>query len=173
MNEFMYSEKEKAEILNIQSKYGIDKERFVKGMSFAEMIVDGSKINEAYRISFGVAQEAASRASNNLFRTKWIQELILYLRIDPEVQYHSMKQEVIETNLRMVRNVHEESKDRIGASNALAKYIIPPASKEQVDDKAGTAELVVGKLLDKVAELAAKGQMVTPAGEIIDVKVLA
>jgi len=167
-----YSEKEIEELKEIQTRYNIDPERFVSGLTFAEAISDGTPANTAYQEVFRVDSRTAAQNSANLKRTKWIQDLVMYLAPAPEVEYASIKREIIGRNMKIVRGSFDPS-EITAASNALSKYITPPkreASLEEVTSSA--AQMIVQQLSENVAKLAQDKKMISQSGEIIDVGVL-
>ena len=167
-----YSDLELDEIKLIQKKYSIKPERFVKGLVFAELIADGKAANEAFQSAFFVSPAEAAMNSSNLKRAKWIQELVKYLLPDPAVEFTQVRREIISKNMKTIKNSHEPQ-EISAATNALAKFVLAPADNNS-DNKENTssAAMLVSTLVDKMAELAGQNKMISPDGNIIDVKVM-
>ena len=168
----MYSDIEKEQILSIQSKYGIDDARFIKGLSFAEALVDGEKANNAYALVFGVSSDEASTKSANMKRSKWVQELVMFLKVPEEIKYIDHKAALIEENMQIAMSSVEETSDKINASKAV-HAMISQESKARVEaEQANETLQIVGDLMKSIANISGQGKMISPKGDIIDLKVL-
>jgi len=168
----MYSERELDDLKAIQKKYSIDNERFVKGISFCESIIDGESINGAYASVFAISEEEASRVSSNMKRAKWVQELLIQLTPSPEMQYFEHKQEIVRANMRTIASKHSEPKDVASASKALEVYMKSPAHREEEDSSMSAAQELLGSFVDGLKQLSGQNKMVAPNGNIIDVGIM-
>jgi len=166
-----YSEVEIDDLKIIQKRYRIDDARFVQGLDFAEMVADGMAANDAYARAFQCSNSEASMYSANLKRTKWVQDLIKYLLPDPTVDFTEVRRTIISKNMKTIRSSSEPT-EIAAATNALAKFVITPPSKEEAVQDSSAAEMIVGKLIDKMSELAAENKMVSPSGDIVEIGVL-
>jgi len=167
-----YSDLELDEIKLIQKKYSIEPERFVKGLTFAELVADGKAANEAYQSAFFVSSAEAAKNSSNLKRAKWIQELVKYLLPDAAVEFTEVRRTIISKNMRTIKNSNEPQ-EISAATNALAKFVLAPVeSNTDNKENASSAAMIVSTLVDKMAELAGQNKMISPTGEIVDVAVM-
>ena len=79
----------------IMDKHDVPKERFVRGVIFAEYIVNGENANNAYSWAFECDKREASTKSTNLRNSKWVQELILYFKPDENTLYFGEIRQII------------------------------------------------------------------------------
>ena len=167
-----YSEREIEDLKEIQAKYKITPERFVQGLSFAESLADGQPANTAYQSAFMVDSRVAAHNSANLKRTKWIQELVMYLVPAPEVEYAGIKREIVAKNMKIVRGSFDPA-EIASASNTLSKYILPPKQDKTLEEvTTSAAQMIVQQLSENVSKLAQAKKLISQSGEIIDVGVL-
>ena len=120
------------ELMAVREKHDIDEERFVRGVIFAEYIVNGESANQAYVYAFQCTAKEASTKSANLRGTKWVQELILYFKPDENTLYFGEIRQIIRKGMAIVDDPMAENTEVIAAMNALAKYV-------KISKSAGTA----------------------------------
>lgn len=156
----------------IMDKHGIEKERFVRGVIFAEYIVNGENATNSYMWAFECDKNEARMKSTNLRNAKWVQELIIYFKPDENTLYFGEIRRIIRVGMEIIDSA-EEDKDRIAAMNALAKYVKVGKQTQDIDDKtiSDSTKMIAG-LMDGIAELANKDKMINKHGNIIDVPIL-
>jgi len=157
----------------IRERHSIEEERFVRGVIFAEYIVNGESANNAYVYAFQCDKKEASTKSSNLRQTKWVQELILFFKPDENTLYFGEIRQIIRKGMAIIDNSNSEAKDVIAAMNALAKYVkVSKAAKENEDTTISDAAQMMTGLLKGIEELANGNKMISRDGDIIDVPVL-
>ena len=161
------------ELLAVKEKHNIEEERFVRGVIFAEYIVNGESANNAYVYAFNCSKSEASTKSTNLRNTKWIQELIVYFKPDENTLYFGEIRQIIRKGMGIIDDPMSEAKDVICAMNALAKYVkVSKAARENEDTSISDATQLMTTLISGIAELSQQGKMIDGDGEIIDVPLL-
>ena len=161
------------ELIAIQEKHNIDEERFVRGVIFAEYIVNGESANSAYIYAFDCEKKQASMKSANLRGSKWIQELILYFKPDENTLYFGEIRQIIRKGMAIIDNPNSEDKDVISAMNALAKYVkVSKAARENEDTSISDATTLIAGLMDGIAALSNNDKMIDKHGTIVDVPIL-
>ena len=161
------------ELIAIKEKHNIDEERFVRGVIFAEYIVNGESANNAYIYAFDCERKQASMKSANLRGSKWIQDLILYFKPDENTLYFGEIRQIIRKGMAIVDNPNSEDKDVISAMNALAKYVkVSKAARENEDTSISDATTLIAGLMDGIAALSNNDKMIDKYGAIVDVPIL-
>ena len=161
------------ELIAIKEKHNVEEERFVRGVIFAEYIVNGESANNAYTYAFECTPKEASTKSSNLRNTKWVQELIMYFRPDENTLYFGEIRQIIRKGMAIIDNPMSEDKDVISAMNALAKYVkISKAAKENEDTSISDATQMIAGLMEGIAALSDVDKMINKHGQIIDVPIL-
>jgi len=161
------------ELLTIRDKYNVNEERFVRGVIFAEYIVNGESANTAYKYAFEVDSQEAKKYSANLRNTKWIQELILYFKPDENTLYFGEIRQIIRKLMAIIDNPVSEDKDIISAANALAKYVkVSRQNKDNEENVISDATKLISGLVKGIEQLSEQNKMIGPNGQIIDVPIL-
>jgi len=162
-----------SDLLAIQSKFNIDEERFVQGVIFAENIVRGESANNSYALAFDCELKEANTKSSNLRNSKWIQEIIKYIKPDQETLYFGEIRQIIRKGMEIIDNPYSEVKDKVAAMNALAKYIKTQTNKNQNEQaKISDSGKLIVELMKGIAELGLNDKMIGRDGTIIDVPIL-
>lgn len=170
----LLDDKEELEVL--RSKFKIEEERFVQGIMFVDEILKGNKPTASYINTFNVDKETARRQASGFHRSKWIQELIKYLRPDDQSLYIGEIKAIIARGMEIVNNPRSSNSEITGVMKALAPYIKAQEMK-QINELNLTVNQTEGsnasqKLNDNIKLLAQSGKMVDKDGEIIDVTVI-
>ena len=161
------------ELIAIKEKHNVEEERFVRGVIFAEYIVNGDSANSAYTYAFDCTKKEASMKSANLRGTKWVQELILYFKPDENTLYFGEIRQIIRKGMAIIDNPMSEDKDVISAMNALAKYVkVSKAARENEDTSISDATALIAGLMEGIASLSSDDKMIDKHGKIIDVPIL-
>ncbi len=172
MNESQILEN-KPELKKIQERHNIDKERFVRGVIFAEFIVNGENGTNSYKWAFDCDEMTARMNAGTLRNTKWVQDLIINLRPDENTLYFGEIRQIIRKGMAIIDNPNAEDKDIISAMNALAKYV--KVSKPIVNEEeliASDAVKLITGLVSGIERLVGEEKMIDKHGTIIDVPVL-
>jgi hypothetical protein len=156
----------------IREKNNIDKERFLRGVIFAENIIQGFSANKAYQIAFQVNGEEARKYSSRFRNTKWVQELIKEMKPEEDTLYFGEVRAIIQRGMKIITNPESEDKDVTAAMNALAKYVKPPTKRDNEEHTINETAKLVGTLMEGVNTLVQNNKMVSGDGQIIDIPVL-
>ena len=175
MLELLEKSEEETKILEaIRRKYNIPQERFIDGYNFAVEVNDGRSRVEAYEIAFGVDKSSATRSATNLYRSKWIQDLIRFTIIPDEVQYIQNRTDVISELMRIINDGMSSPREKTDAAKALQPYIKEVKIGINIE-----AELTVNdgddkmtQLVDAIGLLSSQNKMISNKGEIIDVEMI-
>ncbi len=161
------------ELIAIKDKHNIEEERFVRGVIFAEYIVNGESANSAYVYAFDCDRSEATSRSANLRNKKWIQDLINFFKPDENTLYFGEIRQIIRKGMAIVDDPMSESKDVIAAINALAKYVkVSKANRENEDTSISDATALITGLMEGIASLSSSDKMINQKGKIIDVPIL-
>ena len=161
------------ELIAIKERHNIEEERFVRGVIFAEYIVNGESANKAYMYAFECDMNVAKTRSANLRNTKWVQELIMYFKPDENTLYFGEIRQIIRKGMSIIDDPMSEQKDVIAAMNALAKYVkVSKVAKENEDTSISDATQLIAGLMDGIAALSNQDKMIDKHGKIIDVPIL-
>lgn len=157
----------------IREKHNVERERFVRGVIFAEYVVNGDSANNAYHWAFECDKREASMKSANFRNSKWVQDLIKYFRPDEDTLYFGEIRQIIRTGMAIIDNPNSEDKDKIAAMNALSKYVKVTKSKD-VDGmtEVSDATKMIAGLMEGISKLVDRDKMIDRNGKIIDVPVL-
>ncbi len=157
----------------IRERHNIDKERFIRGIIFAEFIVNGENGTNSYKWAFDCDEMTARMNAGTLRNTKWVQDLIINLRPDENTLYFGEIRQIIRKGMAIIDNPNAEDKDIISAMNALAKYV--KVSKVVLNDEekmvSDATKLMTG-LIKGIEHLSRDNKMINEDGNIIDVPVL-
>ena len=161
------------DLKKIQDRYNIEKERFIRGVIFAEFIVNGENATNSYQWAFEVDTQVARMNAATLRNTKWVQEIIIALRPDENTLYVGEIRQIIRKGMAIIDNPHSEPKDVISAINALAKYVkvAKPILNEEETVASDAINLITG-LVKGIEDLANGNKMIDKHGDIIDVPIL-
>ncbi len=161
------------ELEQMRERHNIDKERFIKGIIFAEFIIQGENGTNSYKWAFQCDEQSARMNASTLRNTKWMQDLIVNLRPDDNTLYFGEIRQIIRKGMAIIDNPNSEDKDIISAMNALAKYVKISKPVIHVDEVAANdAMKAIGNLVQGIAQLSEAGKMIDKHGTIIDVPVL-
>ena len=81
-------------VIEVKSQFNIEEERFMKGHKFALLISDGVRANTAYAEAFEVPFSKAKGLSTQLYRSKWIQELLEIMKVGIELRDREHLEEI-------------------------------------------------------------------------------
>ena len=161
------------ELIAIQEKHNVERERFVRGVIFSEELVNGTSASEAYAMSFEVTKYEAQTRSANFRNSKWVQELILYFKPDENTLYFGEIRQIIRKGMNIIDDPMSEPRDIISAMNALAKYIKTTKTNQEQEEKLSSdATKMIAGLMEGIAQLASSDRMINKHGQIIDVPIL-
>ncbi len=157
----------------IMEKHNIEKQRFVRGVIFAEYIVNGESANNAYSWAFECDRKESSMKSSNLRNSKWIQELILYFKPDENTLYFGEIRQIIRKGMSIIDDPMTEDKDVISTMNALAKYVkVSKSNKDNEQEISSDAAQLMTGLIKGIEDLSNQNKMIAGNGTIIDVPIL-
>lgn len=167
------ADKQTAEDLEmIRKKFAVTEERFPLAVTFAELIVGGMSRKKAYEQAYGVDKDTAISRASSQFRTKYVQELIRYLRPDDDTLYIGEIKTIIQRGMEIVRDRRSSPREVTEAMKALQPYIKAEQKLQldvSVEHELKPADMVMARMQEQIAHLTANGKMVDQAGEIIDV----
>ena len=159
----------------VRAKFNIEESRFIKGLEYVGLTLDGTMSKtKAYATAFKVEGSEAAKISAQFHRSKWIQELIMYLRPADDSLYLSEIKRIIGVNMSIINDNTSTAREKIDATKALQPFI--KAEKKMLDlteaqaDSLGSS--IVSKINTGIKALAAAGKMVNENGEIIDVELI-
>ena len=168
----LLEDKDALEVL--RKRFNVKEDRFPFGVTFVQKIMDGMSKNKAYVETFGCTIDVAKKTSSQFHRSKWVQELIKYLRPDEDSLYFGETKAIIGRGMQIVNDPRSTPREITEAMKALQPYI--KAEKQrievEVDLNVTTGASVVSTLNDKIAALVSQGKMIAANGEIIDVAVI-
>lgn len=146
---------------------------FQAAVEWCEKVLDGQPKSTAYRDVFGVTIEQARTTSTQFHRTKWVQELILFLRPDEQSLYFGERKRIIQAGMAIIDDPRASHRDKTEAMKALQPYIKQEKIDNELNVKVETVGETISESINKqIEELAAKGKMINDSGEIIDVSVI-
>ena len=158
----------------VRRKYNIKEERFIDGYNFALEINEGRNRVEAYEIAFGVDKTSATRSATNLFRAKWIQDLVRLTLIPDEVNYVSNRSDVVKQMMDIINDPISSPREKTDAAKALQPYIkeqkLGIDLNAQIEIEAG--EDTMTKLVSAIGQVVGAGKMISNKGEIVDVELI-
>ncbi len=158
----------------IRRKYNISPERFIDGYNFATEVNDGKSRVEAYEIAFGVDKASATRSSTNLYRAKWIQDLIRYTMVPDEVQYVQNRTDVIKELMDIINDRLSSPREKTDAAKALQPYIkeVKIGINVEAELTVNQGEDKMTQFVDAITTLVGQNKMISNKGEIIDVEMM-
>ena len=158
----------------IRRKYNISPERFIDGYNFALEVNDGKSRVEAYEIAFGVDKASATRSSTNLYRAKWIQDLIRYTMVPDEVQYVQNRTDVIKELMDIINDRLSSPREKTDAAKALQPYIkeVKVGINVEAELTVNQGEDKMTQFVDAVTALVGTNKMISEKGEIIEVEMI-
>jgi hypothetical protein len=166
-------ETQKLELEGFRKNFNIEPEKFMKAVKFCEKILDGEAKSKAYANVFEVSIEKARTTSSQFHRSRWVQELILFLRPDEQSLYFGERKRIIQAGMAIIDDPGASHRDKTEAMKALQPYI----KQEKIDNELNVKIETIGESISdginkQLEELAAKGQMIADDGTIIDVSVI-
>jgi len=166
---------DKEALRQIRQKFNIEEGRFLKGLTYVGLTLDGTMSKtKAYATAFDAKAEEASKVSSQFHRAKWIQELLLYMRPEDNSLYLSEIKRIIGTNMAIINDKTATHREKIDATKALQPYIkaekkIMEMNYSQADT---TGQSLVAQLGAKIDLLVNAGYMVNEEGNIVDVGII-
>ena len=163
-----------AELETFRKNFNItDVERFNNAVTFCEKIIDGGVVSQVYSAVFNVPIEKARTVAANFHRSKWVQELILFLRPDEQSLYFGERKKIIRRGMQIIDDPNASNRDVTEAIKALQPYL----KQEKIDHEVSLKGDSSGQSLqmsinDKLTEISERGMMVDKSGNIIDVDVI-
>ena len=166
-------ETQKIELEGFRKNFNIDPEKFVKAVKFCEKILDGESKSKAYADVFEVSIEKARTTSSQFHRSKWVQELVLFLRPDEQSLYFGERKRIIQAGMAIIDDPRASHRDKTEAMKALQPYIKQEKIDNELNVKIETVGETTSESINKQLEdLASKGMMIGDDGLIIDVSVI-
>jgi len=164
------------EILSVRAKAKVDDERFKGGIQYSHLVIDGVKPNQAYMKVFGVDANKARTVSSQFHRSKWVQQLILFLTPDDGTINQSQCRTVINRLMAIIESERTSPREKTEAAKALQPYIKQEKKVENEfnfnHNEVSVTEQASAKLLNGIEQLANSGKMVGENGDIIDVPII-
>ena len=175
MLELLEKSEDETKILEaIRRKYNIAPERFIDGYNFSLEINEGRNRVEAYEIAFGVDKESATRSATNLFRAKWIQDLVRLTLIPDEINYTTNRADVIKQMMDIINDDISSPREKTDAAKALQPYIkeqkLGIDLNAQLDINEG--EDTMTKFVTAITQIVGAGKMISNQGEIVEVELI-
>jgi len=175
--DLVVTKEQEPELLAIQAKAKVDDDRFQGGLKFAHLVIDGSKVNAAYAEAFNVDAEVAKKVSSQFHRSKWVQNLVLFLTPDDGTINQAECRVVIRKLMAIVNSERTTPREKTEAAKALQPYIKQEKQRAETELNLTIGELNVGEtastnLSKQIALLHDAGKMVNSNGEVIDVDVI-
>lgn len=159
-----------ADLEAFRLQFNVDVERFKKGFEFCEKVLEGGVKSKVYAEVFDVSMEKAQRTSSQFHRTKWVQELLLFLRPNEHSLYFGERKRIIQAGMNIIDDPRASNRDKTEAMKALQPFIKAEIAQNELDDAPDAIGNLIAKgITDQVAELAKRGKMVNEKGDIIDV----
>lgn len=160
----------------IRTRFRVTKERFPLGVQFAELIVEGESRKRAYERVFKVDNKTAESRAGNLFRNKWIQELIRYMRPDEDTLYIGEIDTIIKRAMGIIRDGRSSPREITEAMKAVQPYIKQQQIQAKIEvehsHEVKPADAVMSKMQEQIEMLSKNGKMVNESGDIVDVEVV-
>lgn len=153
--------------------FNIEQERFYKGYAYCEQVIAGGVKSKIYADVFEVPIEKARQSSSQFHNSRWIQELILFLRPNEHTLYFGERKRIIQAGMHIIDDPQASRRDKIEAMKALQPYIKAEIQKNDEEEKQSSigAETAKG-ITEQVEKLSGMGKMVDENGEIIDVTLI-
>lgn len=150
-----------------------DEDKFWRAVIFAEKVIEGGVVSRIYSEVFEVPIEKARTLSGNFHRSKWVQELILFLRPDEGSLYFGERKRIIARGMQIIDDNSASNRDVIEAIKAMQPYLKQEVIEHELKVKGDTAgQMLHATINEKLLALAESGQMVDKSGNIIDVDVI-
>ena len=175
MLELLEKSEEETQILEaIRKKYNISQERFIDGYHFAVSCNEGVSRVESYEIAFGVDKASATRSATNLFRSKWIQDLIRYTMIPDETMYLQNRSDVIKRLMDIVNDERASYREKTDAAKALQPYIkeVKVGINIEAELSLNEGNDIMTQFIGAIDKLVGEKKMIDNNKNIIDVEMI-
>lgn len=175
MLELLEKSEEETQILEaIRKKYNIAPERFIDGYNFAVNCNEGISRVESYEIAFGVDKASATRSATNLFRSKWIQDLIRYTMIPDETMYLQNRSDVIKNLMDIINDERASYREKTDAAKALQPYIkeVKVGINVEAELSLNEGKDIMTEFVGAVKSLVGEKKMIDNKGDIVDVEMI-
>ena len=150
-----------------------DKDRFDRAVEFVEKVIEGATKVQAYANAFNVPLQKARTVASQFHKSKWVQEIFIYLRPDDQSLYFGEVKRIIQVGMEIIDSNESSPRDKIEAMKALQPYV--KAEKLAVEfqaKKETVGETTTERIKNMIAEISSEGRMINEKGEIIDVDVV-
>lgn len=148
-----------------------DIDRFYKGVKFCEEILDGGVKSKVYSEIFDVPIEKARTVASQFHRSKWVQELLLFLRPDEQSLYFGERKRIIQAGMNIIDDPYASHRDKTEAMKALQPYIKQEKIEQEMKiNVESIGETISDGITRQLDELARSGKMIAEDGTIIDVE---
>ena len=166
-------ESDKLELEAFRKQFNIEPVRFNLAVKFCEMVIDGGVKSKVYAHVFDVPLEKARTVASQFHRTRWVQELILFLRPDEQSLYFGERKRIIQAGMNIIDDPRASHREKTEAMKALQPYIKQEKIDQEMTVKIETqGETISESITNQIAELAERGKMIGDDGKIIDVMVI-
>lgn len=175
MLELLEKSEEETQILDaIRRKYNITHERFIDGYHFALNCNEGISRVESYERAFGVDKQSATRSATNLFRSKWIQDLIRLTMIPDETMYIQNRSDVIKRLMSIINDDRSSPREQTDAAKALQPYIkeVKIGVNIEAELSLNEGKDIMTQFVGAVEKLSDQGKMIDNKQNIIDVEMI-
>ena len=181
MSQLEITKNEADEILNEQrteleafrKQFNIEPLRFDLAVQFCEKILDGGVKSKIYAEVFNVSIDEARKVASQFHRSRWVQELILFLRPDEQSLYFGERKRIIQAGMAIIDDPRASHRDKTEAMKALQPYIKQEKIDQEMTVKVEThGETISESITNQIERLALAGKMIDDSGNIIDVQVI-
>ena len=165
--------KMKAELETVRKQLNIEPDRFYKAVKFCELVLDGTRKTDSYMQAFSVSKATAETTASQFHKSKWVQNLILFLRPNEHTLYFGERKRIIQAGMAIIDDRGASNRDKTEAMKALQPFIkAEMADNEEKDTTENVGETTSQNLSRQIAILASKGLMINDSGDIIEVELI-
>ena len=151
----------------------LNRRYFALAVLFCEKILDGEPKSKAYQEVFNVSLDKARTTASQFHRSKWVQELLLFLRPNEHSLYFGERKRIIQAGMQIIDDPRASNRDKTEAMKALQPFIKQEIlDNDAVDNIDKIGDTVSAEITKKIAELALVGKMIGDDGKIIDVQMI-
>lgn len=162
-----------SELETFRKQFNVEPDRFQKAVRFCEQVLEGGVKYKIYAEVFEVDNDKAKTLAGQFHRTKWVQELILFMRPNEHSLYFGERKRIIQAGMSIIDNASASNRDKTEAMKALQPFIkaeIAENDNEEAIERVG--ESISNKLTKQIEQLAKRGLMINDKGDIIEVGLL-
>lgn len=147
------SELEIEELGKIYRDKRVDKERFRKGINFVQKVLSGQDKVSAY---YDLFEERNKNKAWNLWRAKWVQEIVKVLKIDNKDNFQGLANLVVQSAIDILNNPLATPSERM----ASAKLLQPYALLEEEQKEKEKENVYVINLIEQIRVITQKSQLI-------------